>query len=208
MKNVKEPKTFNEQIEILKSRGLIIENEEEAKFILSNINYYRFTAYLITFKEGNNSNNLFIKHHNEKYDGKLPIWVATEIMSFGMISKLYANLLPKDKGYIKNNLCNVNPKLVTQWLQALTIIRNQCAHYGRIYNNTFPNIKIKKDDQCFNLSKNRIFSNILAMKYLVLDESIWNKFFTSLQQLINNYERYIDLELIGFPEKWIQILAK
>ena len=46
------------------------------------------------------------------------------------------------------------------------------------------------------------------MKYLVLDESIWNKFFTSLQQLINNYERYIDLELIGFPEKWIQILAK
>ena len=156
----------------------------------------------------NNSNNLFIKHHNEKYDGKLPIWVATEIMSFGMISKLYANLLPKDKGYIKNNLCNVNPKLVTQWLQALTIIRKQCAHYGRIYNNTFPNIKIKKDDQCFNLSKNRIFSNILAMKYLVLDESIWNKFFTSLQQLINNYERYIDLELIGFPEKWIQILAK
>lgn len=287
MKNVKEPKTFNEQIEILKGRGLIIENEEEAKFILSNINYYRFTVYLITFKEGNNkyksgttfdliyniykfdrelrsliidilasieisfrtyiaytlamnygalgyldknnfinevyhkgfisnlekekrnnSNSLFIKHHNEKYDGKLPIWVATEIMSFGMISKLYANLLPKDKGYIKNNLCNVNPKLVTQWLQALTIIRNQCAHYGRIYNNTFPNIKIKKDDQCFNLSKNRIFSNILAMKYLVLDESIWNKFFTSLQQLINNYERYIDLELIGFPEKWIQILAK
>ena len=54
MKNVKEPKTFNEQIEILKGRGLIIQNEDEAKFILSNINYYRFTAYLITFKEGNN----------------------------------------------------------------------------------------------------------------------------------------------------------
>ncbi|MCD2346738.1 Abi family protein [Clostridium guangxiense] len=50
-----------------------------------------------------NSNKPFIKHHNEKYDGKLHIWVATEIMSFGMLSKLYSNLIPEDKSFIKAN---------------------------------------------------------------------------------------------------------
>ena len=47
---LKEPKTFDEQIDLLKSRGLIIGDEEKAKFILSNISYYRFSAYLIHFK--------------------------------------------------------------------------------------------------------------------------------------------------------------
>lgn len=216
MAKLKDPKSFNEQIEILKSRGLIINDEEYAKFILSNVNYYRFTAYLLTYKKEddsyikgttfetipgiygfdrefrnlltgilgsieisfrtyiaytlamkygtigyldrnnfmdidfhkgfilnlekektNNSNKLFIKHHDDKYDGKLPIWVATEIMTFGMLSKLYSNMLPQDKTYIKNNLCKVNPALVDTWLQSLTHIRNQCAHYGRIYNEAF-----------------------------------------------------------------------
>ncbi|WP_294353305.1 Abi family protein [uncultured Clostridium sp.] len=287
MISIKPPKTFDEQIEILKSRGLMIEDEEYAKFILSNVNYYRFTAYLLpfkneddTYKEGitfkkisliynfdrelrallieilssieisfrtyiaytiamnhgalgylqrnnfkdekyhkdflfslekeklNNSNKLFIKHHNEKYDGKLPIWVATEIMPFGMLSKLYSNMLPQDTTYIKNNLCKVNPTLVNSWLQSLTHIRNQCAHYGRIYNSIFPIIKIKKQDKQYNLNPNRIFTYIVAMNYLMADRIAWNKFFIKLQGIINDYSSYIDLELIGFPNNWVEILSK
>lgn len=159
-------------------------------------------------EKGNNSNKLFIKHHNEKYDGQLPIWVATVIMTFGMLSKLYANLLPGDKSYIKNNLCKVNPKLVDTWLQSLTHIRNQCAHYGRIYNTLFPNVKIKKEDKKYEIDNKKIFANILIMKYLVADKAVWSKFFINLQQLINQYDQYIDLKLIGFPQNWIEILSK
>lgn len=287
MNNIKPPKTFDEQIEILKNRGLIIEDYDYAKFILSNVNYYRFTAYLLsfknaddTYKEGvtfkqisliynfdrelrallieilssieisfrtyiaytiatnhgslgylqknnfknekyhsdfllnlkreklNNSNKLFIKHHNEKYNGKLPIWVATEIMSFGMLSKLYANMIPDDTTYIKNNLCRVNPTLVNPWLQSLTHIRNQCAHYGRIYNYNFPIIKIKNQDKKYNLNPNKIFYYIVAMNYLMADRNAWNKSFIKLQEIINNYYNYIDLELIGFPKNWVEILSK
>ena len=50
MAKIKEPKSFEEQIEILKQRGMAIENEEFAKFVLSNVNYYRLTAYLLNFK--------------------------------------------------------------------------------------------------------------------------------------------------------------
>ena len=287
MADIKPFKTVEEQIEILENRGLIINNKNYAKFILSNVNYYRFTAYLLTYKnaddtyvEGitfemiyhlynfdkefrallidilgsieisfrtyiaytlaikhgplgylkdnnfinkdyhnsfllslqnekiNNSNKLFIKHHNEKYEGKLPIWVATEIMSFGMLSKLYSNMIPEDTTYIKNNLCNVNPKLVGSWLQSLTLIRNQCAHYGRIYNTIFPIIKIKNQDKKNNIDNKKIFAYILAMNHLIADRTVWNKFFIKLQGLITDYNEYIDLDLIGFPNNWVEILSK
>lgn len=287
MVNLKPSKTFQEQIELLKSRGLIINDKKYAEFILSNVNYYRFTAYLLPYKQSNdtyaegitfetvsclynfdkelrvllidilgsieisfrtyiaytlaikhkplgyldcnnfinkeyhnsfllslknekenNSNKLFIKHHNEKYEGKLPIWVATEIMSFGMLSKLYSNMLPEDTTYIKNNLCNVNPKLVGTWLQSLTLIRNQCAHYGRIYNTIFPIIKIKNTDKQNNIDNKRIFAYILAMNHLIADRKVWNKFFIKLQGLITEYNEYIDLDLIGFPSNWIEILSR
>lgn len=287
MSTVKPSKTFEQQIEILKNRGLIINDYKEAVFMLSNVNYYRFTAYLLpykkedgTYKDGitfemiaslyrfdkefrtllidilgsieisfrtyvaytlannhkplgylrkenfinptyhnnfllslenekrSNSNKLFIKHHNEKYNGKLPIWVATEIMTFGMLSKLYSNMLPEDKTFIKNNLCNVPIALVEQWLQALTNIRNQCAHYGRIYNTKLPIVKIKKQDKKHNIPDNMIFAYIIAMKYLIADSITWNKFFTKLQVLISDYYNYIDLKLIGFPENWIELLVK
>ena len=287
MIGLKKPKNFIEQIEILKARGLIIDDEKYAEHILSNINYYRFTAYLLQFKKEdgtygngitfelissiymfdrefrtllidiignieisfrtyiaytlaikhgtlgylyknnfihqyfhngflfslerekeNNANKLFIQHHLENYGGKLPIWVATEIMSFGMLSKLYSNMLPMDTTYIKNNLCMINPTLVDTWLQSFTHIRNHCAHYGRIYNYTFPLIKIKKQDKEYKLDDKKIFAYIVAIKHLIADKSIWNKFFIKLQQLINEYGNYIDLRLIGFPENWIEILSK
>lgn len=285
MVGLKKPKTFDEQIEILKQRGLIIEDENYAKFVLSNVNYYRFTAYLLTFKgnddkyidnprfeniaqiykfdrdlrsllmnmtgnieisfrtyiaytlaikhgtigylnknnfinekfhrdfllsleneKRNNSNKLFIKHHNDKYEGKIPIWVATEIMTFGMLSKLYSNMLPDDKTYIKNNLCKVNPILVNTWLQSLTHIRNQCAHYGRIYNTVFPDVKIKKEDKKYEIDKKAIFANIVAMKHLNSDNEMWEKFVYKLKELINEYSEFIELKLIGFPENWLEIL--
>lgn len=47
---LKEPKTFNEQLQILKSRNMIVDNEEEAIKILKRTNYYRLTAYALQFK--------------------------------------------------------------------------------------------------------------------------------------------------------------
>jgi len=41
----KEPKTFQEQLELLRERGLEIPNEEKAKRILQNISYNRLSSY-------------------------------------------------------------------------------------------------------------------------------------------------------------------
>lgn len=49
---LKKPKTYEEQLAILRTRGLIVNNEERATEILKRLNYYRLAAYTLTFKKG------------------------------------------------------------------------------------------------------------------------------------------------------------
>ena len=167
-------KSILEQIEHLKARGVLIDDERKAEIFLSNVNYYRVSGYLYEFRKKGSSYYIdgtsldriielyrfdckfarmlmyilenveetlkarlsytlssqfpsdpliyldpviyrdhsalerfkilfykakaddsdlpFIKHHNEKYDGQLPIWVAVEIFTMGNIHKLYDTL--------------------------------------------------------------------------------------------------------------------
>ena len=43
-------KSVLEQIEHLKARGVLIDDECNAEFFLSNVNYYRFSGYLYEFR--------------------------------------------------------------------------------------------------------------------------------------------------------------
>jgi hypothetical protein len=45
VKTIKPPLTIDQQIKLLKSRGLLINNTDYAKKILSQVNYYRLSAY-------------------------------------------------------------------------------------------------------------------------------------------------------------------
>jgi len=50
MKFAKPPTTFQEQVNLLKSRGLIINESEKALQNISRINYYRLSSYYIPFQ--------------------------------------------------------------------------------------------------------------------------------------------------------------
>ena len=52
MKTFNKPtKTFAEQIELLKARGMQFQDEQQAQFYLQQINYYRLGAYWLPFEE-------------------------------------------------------------------------------------------------------------------------------------------------------------
>lgn len=295
---LKDHKSFEEQVQILKSRNMKIENEEKAIEILKMTNYYRITAYALQFKtesgyvdgatfetmyklykfdkrlrhiileilesieislrtymayhlsmkygaeaqeneqifknndyyKGYDDNygrhhnglideirseilksrkELFVKHHLNKYNGHFPIWVVVELFSFGMLSKTYMNLILEDQKAISKNCFDINYKLLESWLNNLSYIRNICAHYGRLYNKKMtitPMIhnKYKKD----NIVLNRFFISILAIKELTKNIPEWATFKIQLETLIHEYIDVIDLELIGFPENWSEILAR
>lgn len=66
MPEVKPPKTYDEQIAILRSHGCAIDDESDCKDKLSSIGYYRLSAYFLPFKqkdgsytEGTNFNKVF-----------------------------------------------------------------------------------------------------------------------------------------------------
>lgn len=283
---LKPPTTFKEQVQILSERGLIIEDEDFAINILSSINYYRFTAYLLPFKncatnryksdtsfnhiyriyefdrklkslimsaiepieilvrtklayfhahkygaEGyissDNCDNprwhdkfikefqetiqkqnkaLFVRHHIEKYGNRLPIWVATETFSFGMLSKFYSNMKPEDRKHIAKYFFNTGPEHLRSWLVCLAGLRNLCAHYMRLYFHRFVNFP-KLPRGPYQLRSEKVFDIIYIMKFLYLDHNKWvNGFVYPLESLIESYSEDIDLKYIGFPENWVSLL--
>ena len=58
MKYTKPPLTYEQQLTLLKNRGLIIDDEDRAERLLSHISYYRLSAYMLPFKILDNGNFL------------------------------------------------------------------------------------------------------------------------------------------------------
>ena len=48
---LKEPKSFHEQVLILKQKGLVVNDETSCESFLSHVNYYYFTGYLLPFRD-------------------------------------------------------------------------------------------------------------------------------------------------------------
>lgn len=292
IKPLKKAKTFEEQVDILQERKLIIVDREEIKRVLSRVNYYRLSGYFRYFYEGGKEEfkedtkfediyrlykfdeglrrlimNLteaveisfrthvayyiahnfgeeghmdvskfdpkseeyhnrfieklndkinayedkeFIRHHKEKYEGKLPIWVVVEIFSFNDLSRLYGNMKNSDrKAIIKNNYSDSkivrSAYDVRNWIRVLSDVRNMCAHYERLFNRRFTNsIKLPPmyDGKVFN---NSIFAALIILKLLVDDVEIWDEFMVNLNALFNKYE-FKDFSSMGFTDDWKDIL--
>ncbi|MFT6734875.1 MAG: abortive infection bacteriophage resistance protein [Polaribacter sp.] len=60
MKFDKQPITFEQQVELLIERGLVVEDKDKASFYLSHIHYYRFGSYAWSFVE-DHQNHIFVK---------------------------------------------------------------------------------------------------------------------------------------------------
>lgn len=155
-----------------------------------------------------NNKNAVIVHHNEKYNGQIPIWVLVSFFSIGTLSRFYGNMKTSDKKAIAKNLYEAKLKLLESWLKCLTVLRNKCAHYSRLYFLKFSNYpRLPKNS---NLETNsRLFGQLLVLKFLHINDNSWNNnFLISLESLLEEYSEYIRFMDIGFPDNWKEILSK
>ncbi len=85
-------------------------------------------------EEAGRSSELFVAHYKETYREfpNLPIWMATEIMSFGGLSKMYHGMLRGDQKTIAARY-HLQPDTLGSWLHHLVYIRNLCAHHSRLW---------------------------------------------------------------------------
>lgn len=80
------------------------------------------------------SDEAFVVHFREKYDGQMPIWALTEILELGHISRLYQGLNDDDAHEIAEAFNVPTKRLMASWLASVNYVRNVAAHHARLFN--------------------------------------------------------------------------
>ncbi len=75
----------------------------------------------------------FVAHHHAKCGGVLPVWAAIELLDWGRLTRLYG-FAPRGVQNTVADVCGLTAPQLTSWLKALNIVRNICAHHGRLFN--------------------------------------------------------------------------
>ncbi|NBJ89938.1 Abi family protein [Acutalibacter sp. 1XD8-36] len=169
-------------------------------------NHENFLEHIEREKE-HNKQQPFVQHHNEKYSGKFPIWVIIELFSMGELSLFYADMKRADQKGIAKAFAVPSDKHMKSWLKNLTILRNFCAHYSRLYDAKLPGVPRTPKGFGIQLG-NRLFDYIVVLKLLYSDSIGWtNSFAPGLCATIEKYRDLIELKRIGFPADWEKIIA-
>lgn len=122
-------------------------------------------------EEVERSRETFVEHYRATYTGypRLPLWMATELMSFGTLSRAFAHLIPEAQKRIVKGI-GVHELVVKNWLHTATYLRNLCAHHARLWNRELairPEIPAKDHTwQALHLDNTRIFSVFVILAFL------------------------------------------
>lgn len=154
------------------------------------------------------SKETFIQHLQAKYPEPLPpIWAAVEIMTLGQLSKWYANLKYRaDRNRIAHAF-DLDESNLTSFLHHLAVVRNLCAHHGRVWNRelafTFklPAHRPAAIVNSLNPAEPKKLYNTLVMLGGLLDSiSPGHQWKSRLRQLITVHR--IPVTEMGFPPIW------
>lgn len=281
---IKTPLTHDEQVERIKSKGIIIDDEELLKNILQFHSYHRINdfvdvisyhnntmrtiaiervydlyefdrslrkllltilepievslkahiIYLIAMKYGplgysdhRNFNNQkyheqFLRHltdqlgHGaESIDLRqikrrarfVPVWLALESASFGLVSQLYSNLSLSDQGDIGIRYYGIKPHYLRTWYHSLASIRNICAHYGRLsYRPLKITPKLFDKEKKAGMKNESIFAILYIMGKLTTNHDQWQSFLTDFKRLVHQTPS-LDASSLGLIEGWENTLS-
>jgi abortive infection bacteriophage resistance protein len=279
--------TYEEQYDLIVSRGLVVEDRLRLIRWLKHISYYRLSAYFIPFKIGDqfnqgatfdqvagvyifdrklrlilldaverievalrtdltyeithaygpfghtdpknfdpafdheefmnevreaesDSRETFISHYRTKYtkEEHLPLWMASELLSFGCISKLYRACAPAIKRKIAGRF-SVQDAQLASWFHALSYIRNVCAHHSRLWNRTLavkPSIPNPSRGWPYQIPRSdRLYAILVIVRHCLLKISPschWR------ERMFAHFDRHpdIDLAAMGIPPNWRQLM--
>ena len=146
----------------------------------------------------------FIRHYLQTYDNPAmpPGWMVFETLSFGAVSRVFANLRDSEKSLIANNFKLPRGRLQS-WLHAIAHLRNICAHHSRVWNRRF-RITPSVDRRGPSIPDSRRFYNhAVAVQTLlkrISDSAGWAE---SLRALFEAHPG-IPLSPMGFPNGWTE----
>lgn len=164
-------------------------------------------------KEFQRSHETFAKHYQERYDHLTtpPIWVSCELMTIGHLSRWIQNLCkPHDRQAIADNY-GLDEVVLVSFLHHLTIVRNHCAHHGRIWNRRLTvkmRLPTKKPAELaggvFNREPSahgRLYNTLAMLAYLLRGISPDSQWRRKLIELLDSCPQ-ASTTVMGFPKGW------
>lgn len=159
----------------------------------------------IAVEEGRSA-ELFVAHYRTKYRSEpfLPIWMATELISFGTLSRMFKNLANTP---LKKNVAWEfgQPEAVfSSWLHVLSIIRNGCAHHSRLWNKE---LAVKplypKAWHKAGVSNRRFYGIAVIIQTLLNQVSPRSRWKQRFKAHVDAYPT-VDIAHMHFPANWKQ----
>jgi len=201
----KPPKTLDEQLDILISRGVVVKNRELSLKILSEINYYRFCGYGLSFELFDCDGNRQDKFKKEttfeqiyelyKWDGELRKLLFEELSWFEIAFRSVLNY--EMSNISQNPFWYLDESLVRDKENSVYIL-NYCRKEKAEYLNK------KKKKEIFLQSYWRKYKNDEIPCWMlteVLSFGNWSKLFNSLKD--NNHIRKIAKHFSAPPDNFV-----
>lgn len=134
MKYGKPAKTLDEQAELLLSRGLVADKDRLVT-VRSQINYYRLSTYLYTYRGGTESflSGTRLKHILKLYE----FYHTLRMLLLNAIEGVEILVRTRLPYHFRKEVAlslDQPEELVLSWLLSLNTVRNRCAHHARLWN--------------------------------------------------------------------------
>ncbi|WP_434993460.1 Abi family protein [Arthrobacter sp. Ld5] len=157
----------------------------------------------------------FVRHYTLKYNDKLPVWVAVEVMDFGAITRLFSLLNRNDQNTIARQWGVKDGRTLHTWLLVLGNLRNICAHHSRLWNKHLTydagriNPNIVESDLAHvtsELNSKKVYLPLALIAYLVVridPTSNWPRALrTKVKQKFPDVPGVSAASDMDFPEGW------
>jgi abortive infection bacteriophage resistance protein len=165
--------------------------------------------------EAKRSRELFIDHYKVTYQEypDLPIWVATEVMSFGALSRMLQAMTKTDQKKIAARY-RLQPLTLASCVHHLVYVRNLCAHHSRLWDRIWA---IKPDLPAGKLwsppilpDNTQLFASLLLqstlLRQILAEQEFAQDWRQRIQELIDTHSPSCPASLskMGLPENWNQ----
>jgi abortive infection bacteriophage resistance protein len=156
------------------------------------------------------SRETFIQHFRNSYGDchdLPPLWMAGEIMSFGKIFTMFNGVHDDLRRQLAADF-RLPDTVLKSWLGTLNVIRNICAHHGRLWNRELgfkPRIprgnKHPQWHKPVSVSPDRIFAVLTILRFLLRQIAPSSRWHIRFQDILTKYPDVSTADM-GFPRNW------
>lgn len=160
------------------------------------------------------ANEDFAVHFRQKYPGEhMPIWMATELWDFGMLSHFLGGMKAADLSVLAARYGLPRWQLLPSWVRSLNFVRNVCAHHGRLWNRglvdhpaqpkpgELPELSILASDQH---ARTRLYAAAAVTRFLLRVINPSTSWAERLKAHVATFptNAHVSFQGSGFPNDW------